>query len=80
MNLFRTEDLHLNEYNIGFSGMTEELFSAYVSARFAKQDESILIVTPSLFEANKLYNTISNYTNDVFFFPSFCFISFNLLT
>ena len=68
MNLFRTEDLHLNEYNIGFSGMTEELFSAYVSARFAKQDESILIVTPSLFEANKLYNTISNYTNDVFFF------------
>lgn len=46
-----------------------ELKSLYVYEYFKKNDENIIVVTTSLFEANIFYQSISNYTNDVLLFP-----------
>jgi len=55
--------------NIGLKGLTDESFCIYITKLFNTQDKSILILTPTLFEANKLLNSLSSYTNDVLFFP-----------
>ena len=49
------------------TGLTDELKSIYVLNQFKKQ--SILLVTNSLYEANKLYSSLANYTKDVCLFP-----------
>ena len=55
--------------NIGLNGLTDESFCIYINEVFNSQDKSILILTPTLFEANKLLNSLSSYTSDVLFFP-----------
>ena len=55
--------------NIGLKGLTDESFCIYINEVFNSQDKSILILTPTLFEANKLLNSLSSYTSDVLFFP-----------
>ena len=55
--------------NVGFTGMTDELFCIYLSRLFQKENRSILVVTSSLFEANKLYDILTNYTDKTLFFP-----------
>jgi len=54
--------------NISLAGMTDELFSVYVNNLY-NSDKNIVIVTSTLYEANKLYESISNYTEDVLLFP-----------
>ena len=44
--------------NIGLLGMTDEFFCAYVNKLFYDTNSGILILTPSLYEANKLYASI----------------------
>ena len=53
--------------NISLAGMTGELFSVYAS-NLVKND-NVVIVTSSLYEANKLHSSISNYTDRAFLFP-----------
>ena len=55
--------------NIGLKGLTDESFCLYINKIFQEQDKSILILTPTIYEANKLLNSLSSYTNDVLFFP-----------
>lgn len=55
--------------NISLSGMTDEFFCAYISKLFIEKKDNILIITPSLYEANKICNTLKNYNNDVLLFP-----------
>ena len=50
-------------------GLTEELKSIYIYNRFKKQNQSILFVTSNLHEAGKLYNSLTHYTDKVWFFP-----------
>lgn len=57
------------EDNIGLTGITDEFFCISVYEQFIKQKKSILIVTPTLYEANQLYDSLTTYTNDVLFFP-----------
>lgn len=52
-----------------FTGMTDELFGMFVASVLKRDSHSILVVTPTLFEANRYFDIISNYTNDVLFFP-----------
>ena len=47
--------------NISLAGMTGELFSIYVSNLV--KDDNVVIVTSTLYEANKLHSSISNYTD-----------------
>lgn len=55
--------------NIGLLGMTDEFFCAYVNKLFYDTNSGILILTPSLYEANKLYASIVKYNNKVLLFP-----------
>ncbi|MBR2588264.1 MAG: transcription-repair coupling factor [Bacilli bacterium] len=50
-------------------GLTPELKSLYVYQKFKNTEKSILVVTPGLNEASKIYNSLTHYTNKVWFFP-----------
>ena len=70
-NLFMVDTK--NEYLV--TGLSRELNSIYVYDHFKKNNDNILLVTNSLYEANDLYNRISNYTDKVLFFPMDDFMS-----
>ena len=55
--------------NRGIVGITDEFFCVYLYNLLLKQDKDLLVVMNSLYEANKIYNSISNYTDDVYLFP-----------
>ena len=67
MNVF-DKILNINyEKGMGITGATDEFFCVYLSKLSKKKN--ILLVVSSLYEANKLYSSIQNYTNNVFLFP-----------
>lgn len=49
------------------SGLTDELKAIYIQSRY--QDNSIVVVTNTLYEANILFQRLKSYTNEVLFFP-----------
>ena len=53
-NLFRVDTK--NEYLV--TGLSRELNSIYVYDHFKKNNDNILLVTNSLYEANDLYNRV----------------------
>ncbi len=55
--------------NICLTGMTDEFFCLYISNLLKKTNRNILVLTSSLFEANKLVNSLNNYTNNALLFP-----------
>ena len=50
--------------------ITSELFSLVVYKNYINSNKNIIIVTPSLFEASKIYELLLNYTNEVYLFPN----------
>ena len=52
----------------GLMGLTDELFCIYLNSILIKK-KSVLVVTSSLFEANKLKNSLERYTDLVYLFP-----------
>ena len=46
--------------NISLVGMTDEFFCLYISMLSKKTERNIVVVTPTLFEANKLINCLNN--------------------
>ena len=69
--LFDVKDLNC----YGVSGLNSELFMLYVYNTFIKYNRGIMLITNSLYEANNLYNKLSNYTDKVLFFPMDDFIT-----
>lgn len=69
MTIFQKISPKLLENNIGFTGMTDELFCISISEQIKNKKEAVLIVTPTLFEAHQLFETFNSYTKDVLFFP-----------
>ena len=57
------------EKNICLTGMTDEFFCVYLSKLFEEENRNILLVTSTLYEANKLINSLNNYTNKNLLFP-----------
>ena len=55
---------------IGLVGLTDEFFSLYINKLLNDTKRDILIVTPTLFEANVINNYLSNYTNKNYLFSS----------
>ena len=51
------------------SGLTPELKGLFVYKKFKKEDKSILLISSTVYEANKLYQILLNYTDKVSFFP-----------
>ena len=58
-----------NSKTRGLVGLNDEFFSLYLNKYFKNENENLLIVTSSLYEANMLNNTLSNYTNRNALFP-----------
>ena len=58
-----------NLENIGITGLTNGFFAVYLSNLLSQKNKNILVVVDSLYEANKLYNEVNNFTNNVFLFP-----------
>ncbi len=50
-------------------GLTEELQMIYLNQIYQTKKRNILLVTNTLYEANQCYQSLSKYTNDVYFFP-----------
>ena len=55
--------------NMGIVGVTDEFFCVYLSKILKKEKKNILVVVNSLFEANNLYSSLSNYTDKCYLFP-----------
>ena len=56
-----------NRRNIGLLNMTDEFFALYVKRLFESNNQGILVVAPTLYEANKLYSKINNYVPSLLF-------------
>ena len=50
-------------------GLNNELKALYVYNKFKENNKSLVFLTSSLYEANKFYQSINNYTDDVVLFP-----------
>lgn len=50
-------------------GLTDELKSIYINEKYHKNNKSILVVLNTLYEANNVYQSLSNYNDDIFLFP-----------
>ncbi|MDD6879064.1 MAG: transcription-repair coupling factor [bacterium] len=57
------------ENNIGLYGMTDEFFCYYTANKLKNIKKDILILTSTLFEANKIFSSIKNQTENVLLFP-----------
>jgi len=51
------------------TGLNDELKSIYVYNYYNKNNENVLVVCNSLYEANMFYQSLSNYLDNVLFFP-----------
>ena len=67
-NLFDIFNIKYQD-NLGLSGMTDESFCLYALELFQKENKNILIVTPTLTDANNLLNILSSMTENLLFFP-----------
>ena len=65
------------KYEIGveISGLTEQLNIFYLLKLYEKYDRNIIVLTSSLYEANKIYNLLSNYLENSLIFPMDDFLS-----
>ena len=55
--------------NMGIAGLTDEFFCVYLNNLLEKYNKNILVVVNSLYEANQLYSSLKNYTDDCCLFP-----------
>ena len=69
MNIFqKIGNIELKK-DSGITGLTDEFFCVLLYSTFINQNKNILVVVNSLYEANQLYSSLSNYTYDVYLFP-----------
>ena len=55
--------------NIGLKGLNDSAFCLYVNKVYDEKEKNIIIVTPTLFEANQLFNDLSSYNEQTLLFP-----------
>lgn len=55
--------------NVVIKGLNDTAFCHYIYETFENTDQNIVILTPTLFEANRLLNIISSYTDKALLFP-----------
>ena len=67
-------NIHKENY-VGLSGMTDEFFCVYINKLQKEEKRNILILTSSLYEANKIYNSLRKYCINTFLFPMDDFIT-----
>ena len=55
--------------SMGIYNLTDEFFCLYLNQIYRNSDKNLLVVVNSLFEANKLFNSFSAYSDHVSLFP-----------
>lgn len=55
--------------NVSITGLTDEFFAVYLYNMLMEHENHIVVVVPSLYEANTLYSSIESYTDHVLLFP-----------
>jgi len=69
MHLFQ-DIINMEELeHIGLTGITDELFCVFLKELLEEKKRSILVVTSSLYEASKIYDSLNCYTDHVCLFP-----------
>ena len=63
------------EIDTEISGLTEQLNVFYLTKLYEKYEENVIVLTSSLYEANKLYNKLSNYLENTLIFPNDDFLA-----
>ena len=58
----------VNDGLTSVTGLSSELESIYIDNIYNKKDSNILVVTNSIYEANKMYDSISNYNENAYLF------------
>ena len=51
-------------------GLTEELSVQYMFNKYKENDDNLLIVTSSMYEANKYFQLLRTYTDEVYIFTT----------
>lgn len=67
MNFFNRIFDFKYEKGMGLLNMTDELFAFYLKKLYETYNRGILVVTPTLYDANKLYSKVSNYVPTLLF-------------
>ena len=68
MNLFN-DFIKLDiKKNMGLYNLTDEFFCVYLNS-IREKNNNILVVVDTIFEANKIYNNLSLFTDNVYLFP-----------
>lgn len=70
------------KYDIGteISGLTMELNVFYLLKLYEKYNKNIIVLTSSLYEANKIYERLANFIDNVLLFPMDDFLSSMLIS
>ena len=53
----------------GVVNLTDDFFGELIYYKLVNENINILVVTPTLYEANTLYNIVTNLTDNVLLFP-----------
>ena len=69
MNVFEQIGTIELKKNMGITGVTDEFFCVLLYSTLQREKNNILVVVNSLYEANQLYSSLSNYTDNVSLFP-----------
>ena len=69
MNIFQELGNIELKKGMGITGITDEFFCVLLYSTLKNQDKNILVVVNTLYEANQLYSSLLNYTDDVYLFP-----------
>ena len=69
------DDYFKYEIGVEISGLTEQLNIFYLLKLYEKYDRNIIVLTSSLYEANKIYNLLGNYLENSLIFPMDDFLS-----
>lgn len=73
-------DINYKNGKLAVQGIVDAMQPLYIYNLYKYTNRGLLVVTSSLFEANKLYDAICNYTNDVLFFPMDEFLTTRIAT
>ena len=63
------KDLFNYENNLTVAGLNDSLIIEYILNYFENNERDILVVTDSLFEANKVYKSMHKINDSAYFFP-----------
>ena len=64
-NLFPIETVN----DIAIKGLNDSGFCHYINEVFINENKNIILLTPTLFEANRLLNILNSYTDKALLFP-----------